>query len=89
MARLIFQAPLLMGRNGRFRIDEVDGGAARITLLEPVSQFTNRFKLLPFTRGTGPFSVDPGELHQSGNGRRHAELTIPDHEVDVQINYGH
>ena len=88
MARLIFQAPFLMGRNGRFRIDEVEGNAAQITLIEPVSQFTNQFKLLPFARGAETFSVNPGELHQSDSGRRHAELTIPDHEVKARIIYG-
>jgi hypothetical protein len=88
MARLIFEAPLLFGRNGQFRVEESQGNQARITLLRAASQFSNQFKLLPFARRSGPFSVEPGTALRSDSGRRHAELTIQEGETTIEITYG-
>lgn len=88
MARLIFEGPLLFGRNGQFRIEESQGNQARITLLRAASEFSNQFKLLPFTRSSVPFSVGSGTIHRSDSGRRHAELTIEEGETTIEITYG-
>ena len=88
MARLIFEGPLLFGRNGQFRVEESQGKRARIALLRAASEFTNQFKLLPFARGSGPFSVEPGTVLRSDSGRRHAELTIEEGETTIEIIFG-
>ncbi len=88
IARLIFKAPLLFGRNGRFRVDRAQGSRARITLLEPASQFSHQFKLMPFNRSPDRLSVQPGRLLRSKSGRRHAELPMQRLPIGIDIIYG-
>lgn len=73
-ARLIYHAPLLMGRSARFKVDRVKGNAYDLTLTKRLSGYSSTFKLFPFSTKYGGVEVraedGSGGSHVSNNGNR-------------------
>jgi hypothetical protein len=57
MARLIYHAPLLMGRNARYTVNGVNGDQFDITLTAGLSAYSQTFEMFPFSRKYGGLSV--------------------------------
>jgi len=72
MARLIYQAPLLMGRSARYKVNRVQGNTYDLTLTKRLSGYSNTFKMFPFSTKYGPVEIraedGSGENHASKNG---------------------
>jgi hypothetical protein len=71
MARLIYHAPLLMGRNARFRVNSVKGNTYDLTLTAGLSGYSKTFHMFPFSTKYGGIEIraDDGsdENHRSKN----------------------
>jgi len=71
MARLIYHAPLLMGRSARYKVNSVNGNAYNITLTAKLSGYSNTFKMFPFSTKYGGVEIraddGSGENHTSKN----------------------
>ncbi len=71
MARLIYHAPLLMGRNARYKVNGVKGNTFDITLTAKLSGYSNTFNLFPFSTKYGGVEIrtddGSGEKHTSKN----------------------
>ncbi len=71
MARLIYHAPLLMGRNARYRVNGVKGNIYDLTLTAGLSGYSNTFKMFPFSTKYGGVEIraddGSGENHMSKN----------------------
>ena len=57
MARLIYHAPLLMGRDARYKVNGVKGNAFDITLTKKLSAYSNTFHLFPFSTKYGGVEI--------------------------------
>jgi hypothetical protein len=72
MARLIYHAPLLMGRSARYRVNRVQGNTYDLTLTKRLSGYSNTFKMFPFSTKYGPAEIraedGSGENRASKNG---------------------
>ncbi len=94
MARLVYHAPLLMGRNARFKVNSVVGNAYNLTLQQDLSHFSNTFKMFPFSGkyGTLTVSSDDGSATKmsSANGNEWIESDTPTDltKVTLDIEYG-
>ena len=94
MARVIYHAPLLMGRNARFQVNSVTGNQYNLTLQHDLSYFSNTFKMFPFSGKYGTFTVssddDSATKRVSGNGNEWIESNTPTDAVKVtlDIEYG-
>ena len=53
MARLIDHAPLLMGRNARYKVNSVKGNAFDITLTAKLSGYSRTFEMFRLVQSTG------------------------------------
>ena len=53
MANLVYQAPILMSRNARFSVDQVNGNDFQFTLQKDLSYYSDTFKMFPFSRKYG------------------------------------
>jgi len=53
MARLIYHAPLIMGRNARYRVNSVKGNTYDLTLTAGLSGHTKIFQMFPFSTKYG------------------------------------
>ncbi len=87
MARLIFHAPLLFGRNGEFDVTSITNNTAKIKLLGAASIYSTTFKLLPFSHKYSTFTINPGEARTSPNGIQYGVLPITDEKQDIQIQF--
>lgn len=71
IAHLIFHAPLLLGRNARFKVNKVEGNTFDITLTQKLSGYENIFKMFPFSAKYGGVEIwaedGSGENHLSKN----------------------
>jgi hypothetical protein len=71
MANLIYHAPLLMGRNARYKVNGVRGNAFDITLTARLSGYSNAFNMFPFSTKYGGVEIraddGSGENHASKN----------------------
>jgi hypothetical protein len=71
MARLIYHAPLLMGRNARYKVNSVRGNTYDITLMAKLSGYSNTFNMFPFSTKYGGVEIraddGSGENHTSKN----------------------
>ena len=71
LARLIYHAPLLMGRNTRYKVNSVKGNLYDITLMDKLSAYSNTFKMFPFSTKYGGLAIraedGTGEHHTSKN----------------------
>ncbi len=71
MARLIYHAPLLMGRNARYKVNSVKGNTYDITLTAKLSGYSNTFNMFPFSTKYGGVAIraddGSGENHTSKN----------------------
>jgi hypothetical protein len=71
MARLIYHAPLLMGRNARYKVNSVRGNTYDITLTAKLSGYSNTFNMFPFSTKYGGVEIraddGSGENHTSKN----------------------
>ena len=94
MARVIYHAPLLMGRNARFTVNSVSGNNYNITLQQDLSYYLDTFKMFPFSRKYGTFQVtsDDGSAEKkvSANGNEWIESNTPTEitKVTLDIEYG-
>jgi len=68
MARLIYHAPLLMGRSVRYKVNSVQGNVFDITLTAKLSGYSNIFKMFPFSTKYGGVEIAAGD----GSGENHA-----------------
>jgi hypothetical protein len=68
MARLIYQAPLLMGRNARYKVNGISGNTFDLTLTAKISRYSNTFKMFPFSTKYGGVEIRGG----GGAGKNHA-----------------
>jgi hypothetical protein len=72
MARLIYRAPLLMGRSARYKVDRVQGNTYDLILTKRLSGYSNTFKMFPFSTKYGRVEIQAedgsGENHASKNG---------------------
>ncbi len=72
MARLIYHAPLLMGRSARYRVDRVQGNTYHLTLTKRLSGYSTTFKMFPFSPKYGIAQISTedgsGKNHVSKNG---------------------
>jgi hypothetical protein len=71
MANLIYHAPLLMGRNARYKVNSVKGNSYDITLTARLSGYSNTFTMFPFSTKYGGVAIQAddgsGENHSSKN----------------------
>ena len=71
MARLIYHAPLLMGRNARYKVNSVRGNTYDLTLTAKLSGYSNTFKMFPFSIKYGGVEIQvedsSGENNTSKN----------------------
>ena len=94
MARIIYNAPLLMGRNARFNVNSSEGNHYSITLQDDLSYSSDTFKMFPLTGKYGSIAVtsDDGSATRrvSGNGNQWIESTTPTGttKVTLDITYG-
>ncbi len=81
MARIIYEAPLLMGRNANFQVNSITGNNYNITLREDLSYYSDTFKMFPFSGKYGTFTVssDDGSAVKmtSANGNEWIECNTP------------
>jgi hypothetical protein len=68
MARLIYHAPLLMGRNVRYRVNSVKGNTYDLTLTAGLSGYTKIFQMFPFSTKYGGVEIQADD----GSGENHA-----------------
>ena len=94
MARVLYNAPVLMGRNARFTVNSVDGNRTNITLQDDLSYYADTFKMFPLSRKYGSVEVtsDDGSAVKrvSGNGNEWIECNTPTEttQVTLDIEYG-
>ena len=94
MARMIYYAPLLMGRNARFKVNSVTGNEYNLTLEHDLSYYSNTFKMFPFSGKYGTFAVsaDDGSASKmvSANGNEWIESNTPTDltPIVLDIEYG-
>jgi len=71
MANLIYHAPLLMGRNARYKVNGIKGNTYDITLTAKLSGYSNTFNMFPFSTKYGGVAIraddGSGENHTSKN----------------------
>lgn len=71
MANLIYHAPLLMGRNARYKVNSVKGNSYDVTLTAKLSGYSNTFNMFPFSTKYGGVEIrtdeDAGKNHTSKN----------------------
>ena len=71
MARLIYHAPLLMGRNARYKVNSVKANAFDVTLTARLSGYSGTFEMFPFSTKYGGVAIraadGSGENHVSKN----------------------
>ena len=91
MARLIYHAPLLMGRNARYRVNSVKGNTYNITLTAKLSGYSNTFKMFPFSTKYGGVEIladdDSGENHTSKNQNQWVACSCTSSGINVWITY--
>jgi hypothetical protein len=94
MARIIYNAPLLMGRNARFNVNSSEGNNYRITLQDDLSYSSDTFKMFPLNGKYGSIEVtsDDGSATRqvSNNGNEWIECNTPTAttKVTLDITYG-
>jgi len=67
MARLIYHAPLLMGRNARYKVNSVTGNTYDLTLTARLSGYSNTFNMFPFSTKYGGLEI----VAEDGSGGKH------------------
>jgi hypothetical protein len=71
MARLIYHAPLLMGRDARYRVNSIKGNTYNLTLTARLSGYSKIFHMFPFSTKYGGVEIraddGSGENHVSKN----------------------
>ena len=71
MARLIYHAPLLMGRNARYKVNGIKGNTYDLTLTAGLSGYSKTFHMFPFSTKHGGIDIraddGSGENHASKN----------------------
>ena len=79
MARLIYHAPLLMGRNARYKVNGVKGNTFDITLTAGLSGYSRTFEMFPFSRKYGGLSVraDDGSAKSDTSKNLNQWITCP------------
>jgi len=91
MARLIYHAPLLMGRSARYKVDRVRGNAFDITLTKRLSGYSNTFKMFPFSTKYGGVEIraDAGTAGNrvGKNGNSWVEYEGPSEGKKIVITY--
>lgn len=86
MARLVFEAPLAFARNGRFCIEERSGNTTELALPSgPGITYVDTLKVLPFNDSHAAFSVEPGKVRTSGNGREYGTLPLDGQPTKVRV----
>ena len=94
MARIIYNAPVLMGRNARFNVNSSEGNNYSITLQDDLSYSSDTFKMFPLSRKHGTIEVtsDDGSATRqvSDNGNEWIECNTPTEttKVTLDITYG-
>ena len=70
----MYHAPLLMGRDARFKVNGVKGNAFDLTLTAKLSGYSNTFEMFPFSTKYGGLEIwaedGSGENHTSKNQNR-------------------
>jgi hypothetical protein len=91
MARLIYHAPLLMGRNARYKMNSVNGNTYDITLTTKLSAYSNTFKMFPFSTKYGGVEIwaedGSGENHTSKNQNQWVSCNCSNSGMKVLITY--
>lgn len=71
LARLIYHAPLLMGRNARYKVNGVTGNSYDLTLTAGLSGSSHTFEMFPFSTKYGGVAIrsedGSGQSHTSQN----------------------
>jgi hypothetical protein len=77
LARLIYHAPLLMGRNARYKVNGVTGNSYDLTLTAGLSGSSHAFEMFPFSTKYGGVAIKsedgPGRSHTSKNKNQRIE----------------
>jgi hypothetical protein len=91
MARLIYHAPLLMGRSARYKVNRVEGDTFDLTLTKRLSGYSNTLKMFPFSTKYGRVEIraedGSGENHASKNGNTWVSCDGSDGGKKVVITY--
>jgi hypothetical protein len=91
MASLIYHAPLLMGRNARYKVNSVKGNTFDITLTARLSGSSSTFQLFPFSTKYGGVAIQAddgsGENHVSKNRNQWATCDCSTSGKKVLITY--
>ena len=91
MARLIYHAPLLMGRNARYKVNSVDGNTYNITLTAKLSGYSNTFNMFPFSTKYGGVEIwaddGSGENHSSKNQNQWVGCNCSRSGINAMITY--
>ncbi len=94
MARIIYHAPMLMGRNAAFTVDSIQGNEYSLTLRRDLSDYMDIFKMFPLSKKYGTFEVSSNDSsaakHTSPNGNEWIESNTPTDlaPVTLDITYG-
>jgi hypothetical protein len=57
LANLIYRAPLLMGRNARYRVNSVNGNSYDLMVTAPLSGSSRTFEMFPFSTKYGGVTI--------------------------------
>lgn len=91
LARLIYHAPLLLGRNARFKVDAADGNVFDLTLAARLSGYTGLFKMFPFSTKYGGVAIQAedgsGRNHVSGNKNQWISCDGSSGGIKVRVAY--
>ena len=91
IAQLIYHAPLLMGRDARYKVNSVKGNAYDLTLTAKLSGYSNTFKMFPFSTKYGGVEIwaddGSGENHVSKSQNRWVACDSSKSGMNVRITY--
>ena len=94
MANIVYNAPMLFGRNSNFKVNSVTGNTFNITLQEDLSYYTDIFKMVPLSMKYGSILVssDDGSavtrLSTNGNEWIESNTSGEIDKVTLTIEYG-
>jgi hypothetical protein len=91
IAQLVYHAPLLMGRDARFKVNGVKGNTYDFTLTAKLSGYSDTFEMFPFSTKYGGLEIwaedGSGENHASKNQNRWVVCSSKKSGMKVRITY--
>jgi hypothetical protein len=91
IAQIVYHAPLLMGRDARYKVNGVQGNTYDLTLTADLSGYSKTFSMFPFSTKYGGVEIraddGSGENHTSKNGNGWVSCSNAKSGLNVRITY--